>query len=88
VLPGVTRAFVMKVAKKLAPIEERRVTVGDLLQADEMFLTSSTVEIAPIVGVDRRRIGDGRPGTLTGEIQMRYRALVARRTGLRVEELD
>jgi D-amino acid aminotransferase len=88
VLPGVTRAFVMRVAKRLSVVEQRRVTTDDLITADEMFLTSSTVEIAPIVGVDRRRIRDGRPGELTRELQERYRALIARRTGLSVEELD
>lgn len=88
VLPGVTRAFAIKIAGRIAEVREQRISVDDLLDADEVFLTSSTVEVAPIVGVDRRRIADGKPGALTREIQQRYRKLVARRTGLRVDQLD
>jgi branched-chain amino acid aminotransferase len=88
VLPGVTRAFVMAIANKITEVREQRITTEDLLSADELFLTSSTVEIAPIVGVDRRRIADGKPGEITREIQRRYRQMVARRTGLSVDQLD
>jgi branched-subunit amino acid aminotransferase/4-amino-4-deoxychorismate lyase len=88
VLPGVTRAFVIRVAKRLATVVERRLTVEDLLGADEMFLTSSTVEIAPIVGVGQRSIGNGEVGELTRELQKRYRALIARRTGLELDQLN
>jgi branched-chain amino acid aminotransferase len=88
VLPGVTRAFAIKIAERLLPVREQRITIADILCADEMFLTSSTVEVAPIIGVDRRRIAGGRPGSLTREIQQQYRKMVARRTGLSVEQLD
>lgn len=88
VLPGVTRAFVMAIAAKLSDVRERRITVEDILSADEVFMTSSTVEIAPIVGVDRRKVAGGTPGELTREIHRRYRKMIARRTGLTVDQLD
>jgi len=88
VLPGVTRALVIKLVGRIAEVRERRIDVDDLLSADEVFLTSSTVEVAPIVGVDRRRIADGKPGELTRQIQQRYRKMVARRTGLSIDQLD
>lgn len=87
ILPGVTRALVGKVAARVAPVVERRLGEQDLFGADEMFLTSSTIEVVPIVRVGRRRIGDGRPGALTRELQRRYRRHVARRLGLAPEEL-
>jgi branched-chain amino acid aminotransferase len=88
VLPGVTRAFVMAIANRITEVREQRITIDDLLSADELFLTSSTVEIAPIIGVDRRRIANAKPGEITREIQKRYRKMVARRTGLKVDQLD
>lgn len=88
VLPGVTRAFAIKLAKRITEVREQRITVDDIMSADEVFLTSSTVEVAPIVGVGRKRIANGKPGELTREIQRRYREMVARRTGLSVDELD
>jgi branched-subunit amino acid aminotransferase/4-amino-4-deoxychorismate lyase len=87
ILPGVTRALVAKVATPVAPLVERRLCENDLFEADEMFLTSSTIEVVPILRVGRRRIADGRPGELTRELQVRYRRNVARRLGVNVDEL-
>jgi branched-subunit amino acid aminotransferase/4-amino-4-deoxychorismate lyase len=51
------------------------------------FLTSSSIEVVPIVRVGKKRIGDGRAGDVTRELQSRYRHMVARRLGIPVEEL-
>jgi branched-chain amino acid aminotransferase len=45
----------------------------DLFGADEAFLTSTTREIVPIVRVDDRRIGTGRPGPITGALLEAFR---------------
>jgi len=87
ILPGVTRALVMKIAGRLLPIEERRLAKQDLYDADEMFITSSTIEVVPVLRVGRRRVGHAAPGAVTRELQARYRRYVARRLGMRVEEL-
>ena len=87
ILPGVTRAITLGLADALIPVVERRLRERDLAAADEMFLTSSSIEIVPIVRVGKRRIGDGRPGEITRELQRRYRRLVARRLVMPVEEL-
>jgi branched-subunit amino acid aminotransferase/4-amino-4-deoxychorismate lyase len=87
ILPGVTRATVIKLAARMTRLRERRLTVDDLYAADEMFLTSSTIEVVPIVRVGRRRIANGKVGELTHELQQRYRRHVARRFGVRVDEL-
>ncbi len=87
ILPGVTRALTIGVARGVAAVEQRRIQEKELYQADEMFITSSTIEIVPVVKVGRRRIGDGRPGSLTRELQNRYRQLVARRLGIGVDEI-
>ncbi len=87
VLPGVTRGLVLRIAGKVVETRETRLRDSDLLGADEAFLTSSTIEVLPVVRVGRRRIGDGRPGPLTRELQRRYRELVARRLDLPVDRL-
>jgi branched-subunit amino acid aminotransferase/4-amino-4-deoxychorismate lyase len=87
VLPGVTRALVMRLARKIADVQEARITTADLLDSDEAFLTASSIEIVPIVAAGRRRAGGGKPGPLTRELQRRYRGFVSRRVGIPVEDL-
>src|SRR5439155_887611 len=57
---------------------EVSVPVPRLRRAAEVFLTSSTVEIVPVVRLDGRVVGDGRPGELTRLLQVRYAAHVRR----------
>ncbi len=87
ILPGVTRALTLGLADGLLPVLERRITERELLAADEAFLTSSSIEVVPIVRAGKKRIGNGRPGAITRELQRRYRRMVARRLGMPVEEL-
>lgn len=86
-LPGVTRRKTMRLARAVAKAAEARFTVADLLAADEVFLTGSSVEVVPVVRVGRRRIGNGRPGPITLAIQRRYREEVARKLGLDLQDL-
>ncbi len=87
ILPGVTRSLVIKLAGKIIKVEERRVGGDDIQGADEMFLTSSTIEIVPVVRVDRHPVADARPGELTRTLQARYRGMVSRRLHLPAAEL-
>jgi branched-chain amino acid aminotransferase len=87
VLPGVTRALVMKLATRIARVRETGITSDDLRHCDEAFLTASSIEIVPIVAIGKRRAAGGTPGPLTRELQRRYRLHVARRVGLRVADL-
>ena len=77
-LPGITRAFVLELCAALElPADERALGDGDLLGADEAFLTSTTREVVPIVRVDGRAIGTGHPGPVTRQILHAYRERVA-----------
>src|SRR5262249_39463917 len=77
ILPGVTRAIVLELARGLGlRAREERVTVARLHRAQEVFLTGSTIELVPIVRLDGRRIGDGRPGATTQQLQAAYAARV------------
>lgn len=82
VLPGITRALVLQIARSLGiAVEERVVTPADLHDADEAFLTSSFRGIAPLVKVGGRAIADGVPGPVTGRLLVAYAELVARECG-------
>ncbi len=66
ILEGITRAVVMELARE-ADIEalEKDMTRFDLYSADECFLTGTAAEVIPVVRIDRRDVGDGRPGPIT-----------------------
>jgi D-alanine transaminase len=62
-LPGITYDVVVELARANGmPIELRDVTEAEVRAADEIFVTSSSKEVFPIVELDHRKIGDGRPG--------------------------
>ena len=74
ILVGITRNTVIELAKKELGLEtiERRIGRTELYIADEVFVTGSAVEIAPVGEIDRRKIGDGEPGRLTTRLQEIY----------------
>lgn len=73
-LAGITRAFIQEVAHE-AGVAMRDAVLhdDDLLGADEVFLTSTTREVVPIVRVDERVIGTGTPGPVTRRLLEAYR---------------
>jgi branched-subunit amino acid aminotransferase/4-amino-4-deoxychorismate lyase len=80
VLPGVVRDAVIELCgeKGIDCDTETPLTVNDMLAAEEMFLTSSTAGVRPVVRVERHAVGDERPGKVTGIISEAYRALLDR----------
>ncbi|KIL38475.1 D-alanine aminotransferase [Gordoniibacillus kamchatkensis] len=78
ILHGVTRAFVLKLARQLElPALEKPFTLDELANADELFLTGTTVEVTPIVAVDGRPVGSGKPGTVTRQLQRAFAEAIA-----------
>jgi D-alanine transaminase len=64
-LPGVTRDLVLELAKTNGiPCREADITVEELTGSDEIWLTSSTREISPVIRLDDRPVGSGKPGPL------------------------
>lgn len=67
-LKGITRDAVLEIAKKLrVQYEERFITRHEIYTADECFLTGTAAEVIPVVKVDGRLIGDGKPGKSTAK---------------------
>ncbi len=77
-LEGVTRNVVMDLAREHGlDVRETTLTRYDLYNADEMFLTGTAAEIISVVEMDRRKIGAGRPGKLTGVLTERFHEFAA-----------
>jgi len=74
-LPGITRAEVIKLLERQGQLELRAVTLDEFYSADEIVLTSSTKEIVPIVQVDDVRIGVGVPGDNSQRLMRQWRAM-------------
>jgi branched-chain amino acid aminotransferase len=73
-LKGITRACVMDIAgKKGMTVKEEIITRHNIFTADECFLTGTAAEIIPVVCVDKRTIGDGKPGKATLELMKEFR---------------
>lgn len=63
ILPGVTRAVVLELAHELGlTVREEAMRESELASADELFLTGTTTDVMPIVRVNEKTIGSGRPG--------------------------
>jgi len=76
VLAGITRGAVLEIAQaERVPTEETTLTLFDVYNADECFLTGTAAELVPVVEVDGRVIGDGRPGPITKRLLERFRQL-------------
>lgn len=72
-LPGITRGVVMELAAATGlEVREGRVTPEDVHRADEAFLTSSLAGIMPLVALEGRPVGEGKPGPVTKKLAAAY----------------
>lgn len=78
VLPGIVREAVLELCRRdgIEAAAEGPLTVKEMLAAEEMFLTSSTMGIRPVVLIERHTVGEGRCGELTKKLMDAYRGLV------------
>lgn len=77
VLPGTTTDFVVDVARRAGRVcRDEAISEARLRAADEIWLTSATKGIAPVVRLDDDEVGDGRPGSVWREVAGRYEAQI------------
>jgi branched-chain amino acid aminotransferase len=70
VLPGIMRETIFDLAREAdIPVHLGSLTVNDLLDADEVFITNSIMEIMPICRIERRVIGNDKPGPITNKLR-------------------
>jgi branched-chain amino acid aminotransferase len=74
ILEGLTRDIVIKLAKDELGVTtvERQIARSELYYAEEMFLCGTGVQLAGVTSVDKRRIGDGKVGAITSQLQKLY----------------
>ena len=74
ILKGVTRGFVMELARKRGwRVLERPLSRHEIYTADECFITNTSSEVLPVVRVDERTIGAGQPGPVTQKLAEDFR---------------
>lgn len=75
ILAGITRDVTLKLARTAGiECEESEIPESTLRSADEIWVTSSTMEISPVVRLDGRPVGEGAPGPIWHEVYERFRA--------------
>lgn len=81
-LRGITRDTILDIASelkgvfgKLFDIEIKNISIFELYAADEVFMTGTAAELAPVVKIDGRTIGDGKPGCFTVLLQSKFKEL-------------
>ena len=74
-LPGITRKQVLALARDIMPVEVRDLPLAELKQAAEIFLTSTTKRLMPVLALDGQVVGGGRPGAFTRRLNELFIAL-------------
>ena len=76
ILEGITRNAVIDLAREMGiEVREIALTKHDVYVADECFLTGTAAEVMPVVKIDSRVIGDGKPGPITRQLMTRFHEL-------------
>jgi D-alanine transaminase len=77
ILPGITRALVLRLAAQAGiPVVERSLKKSELREIDELFLTGTTSEVLPVTRVDSQPVGRGTPGPVTTRLAATYQKVV------------
>ena len=76
ILPGITRLILLDVLRQQSsiPVEERVVTMDELRNADEVWLSSSSKEVVPVIELDGQPVGDGKVGDIWQKAQALFSA--------------
>ena len=76
-LPGITRDSIIKIANDLGiNSHEKKLTLDEIKNADELFFCGTATEIAPIISIDSEKIGNGNVGKITSAIKEKYDLVV------------
>ena len=74
ILSGITRAYLLRAAQELGiDVSIRDIREEELLEADELFISSTLREVLPVTRLDGRAVGQGRPGPVTRRIHQAFR---------------
>ena len=78
-LRGITRMVALEIAASLGiTVKEQNIGYYDMYSADEVFVTGTAAEVGPIVLIDGRSIGSGRPGPITRQLMAAFKSVTER----------
>ena len=81
VLPGITRAALIDIAESMnIGVERRTLDINQLLEADEIFLTNSSWHLLPVTRVEKKTVGDGKPGEMCRRLRSALLELIEQET--------
>jgi D-alanine transaminase/branched-chain amino acid aminotransferase len=72
ILKGITRKNILSIAKEIVQVEERDITVDELLNASEVFLTATTKKIMPVLKINNKPVGNGQAGSITAKLYNKF----------------
>ncbi|MEH7745822.1 aminotransferase class IV, partial [Neobacillus drentensis] len=82
ILKGITKDVILQVCERNnIVVEERTFTLDELINAEEVFLSSTTAEVMPIIEVDGKRVRDGLPGPVTKRLQEFFEQEIEKQCG-------
>jgi D-alanine transaminase len=89
ILKGITKDVLLELcAKNNFPVEERTFNLEELSVADEVFLTSTTAEVMPIVEIAEKKVSSGVPGPVTRKLQALFSEEIEKQCGVLAEKLN
>ncbi|SOD11169.1 aminotransferase class IV [Pedobacter xixiisoli] len=77
VLRGITRSKILGIKLNGITIKERNLYLKNLIEADEAFVTSSTKNVLPVLSLDGKPIGDGKPGKITSALSEKLLEMIS-----------
>ncbi|MBS3766391.1 branched-chain-amino-acid transaminase [Candidatus Bipolaricaulota bacterium] len=85
-LPGITRGVVIEILEDLGyEVKEENLGLAEVMTADEVFLSGTAAEVAPVAEIDGRKIGDGKPYELTLKVKEEFQKLTGKEeTGTKI----
>lgn len=89
ILKGITKDVILQLcSENNIPVEERTFTLAELAEADEVFLSSTTSEVMPIVEIGGEKVKEGVPGPITKKLQLLFSEEIERQCGKLTEKIS
>ncbi|WHX99655.1 D-amino-acid transaminase [Neobacillus sp. DY30] len=86
ILKGITKDVILNLCmKNNIPVQERTFSLAELEEAEEVFLSSTTAEVMPIIEIDGKKVKSGIPGPLTCKLQDLFQKEIERQCGVLVD---
>ena len=77
ILPGITKLLVLRICRKYhIPFEERKFTIQEMMDADEVIVTDTKTECCPVIQIEDKVIGDGKRGPVTALLDEKYKEMI------------